>query len=39
MEYKYVKMTKHNVKRLEKIYGDAAWDTTATFQVPINFLD
>ena len=32
---KQVKMTKNNYWLLNLIYGDAAYDRTATFQLPI----
>lgn len=32
-KYKYVKMTKKNKGALARIYGDAANDSTATFQI------
>lgn len=33
---KTVKMTKDNLWLLVLIYGDAAWDETAKFQIPHN---
>ena len=35
-DFQNVKMTKNNFWLLELLYGDAADDKTATFQIPTN---